>query len=366
MELADKHTLYIKCNYASEKQIYDALNAGLTKYQYDNKITDLNCRFRVNYITNKEGEPLGLAFAFFTDSAIYHMILGRNPDGSERIIEYDDPSWTAPAKDQSINENGWGTTSKYSKIVSWADETEAAEEEERKNTCPKIRTVLPPLIIIPPVMLTNSQIEEKRQEIIEDNEGKLDFDPKMVRVAREEYLTIEEAMVKPLESKFIPNILKASNVPEWMNVRHLKSIFSPYVSDSTTNQKRIVHGTTLIEPYPFINFSEKDDKRSVFMIFDPDTTNARFALHMQMKTTIRDKIDNVPRSSVLIFHHAFKTDRDMMTDINKRPNNRFDGARGGSRGGARGRGRGDNRSGGQHSDGHTSSRFSTLVEQDYE
>lgn len=369
MEIADKHTLYIKCNYGSEKQIYDVLNAGLTKYQHDNKITNLNCRFRVNYITNKEGEPLGLAFAFFTDEPIYHMILGRNPDGTERFVEYDDPSWQVPAKDESVNENGWGTTGKLSKIVSWADETEAAEEEERKYTCPKIRTALPPLIVIPPVMLNESQMDEKRQEIIEDNEGKLDFDPKMVRVAREEYLIIDGAMVKPLETKYIPNILKASNVPRWMTVRHLKGIFSPYARDSTTKQKRIVHGSTITEPYPFINFSEKDGKRSVFAIFDPETTNARFALHMQMKTVIRDTIDNLTCSSVLIFYHAFKTDRDIMTDINKRSNTSDRGGRGGDRGGSRGRGdsrggRGGRGGGGQRSDGHSSARFSALTEDD--
>lgn len=319
MELSDNHTLYVKCNYATERQIYDVLNAGLTKYQKDNQLENIDRRFRVNYITNKEGEPLGLAFVFFIDPTLYHMILGRNPDGSARIIEQDDPSWKPPPKDEVANENGWSLPSKYNKILSWADETEAEEERERKFTCPKIRIPLAPLITIPPVNLTDMQMEQKYQDIIEENEGKLDFDRSMVHVPREEYLIIEEALIKPLEVKFMPNVLKAANVAPWVTARHIKTIFTSYVQDSTTQHKRVVHGASITESYPFVNISEKEGKRSVFVTFDPKTTNAQFALHMQMKTIVRDKIDGMQCMCVLIFHHAYKADRDMVTEINKRP-----------------------------------------------
>ena len=400
METTDNHTHYIKCNYATEKQIYDAYNEGLTKYQKDNKITELDRRFRVNFITNKEGEPLGLAFAFFMDPAIYHMVLGQNPDGSERYIEQDDPSWKPPSKDDLVNESGWSVSAKYDKSKSWADETEEAEQAERKFTCPKIRTPLPPLIVIPPVRLTDVQMEEKRQDIIEENEGKLDFDPLKVHVPREEYLIIQEAQVKSVESKYRHDVLKAIGVPDWITPSHIKTIFTPYVTDANTKDKRVVHGATVVEPYPFVNISEKDGKRFVFVTFDPQTTNAQFALHMQMKTIVRDKIDNVPRSAVLIFHHAYKADRDMMTEINKRSHpgrsdnysrgrgdstgysrgrgdsnrgrgdssrGRGDSSRG--RGDANSRGRGDSNRGrggpsSSRSDGHVATRFSALPEVD--
>ena len=404
METPDNHTHYIKCTYATEKQIYDVYNEGLTKYQKDNKLKEVDRRFKVNYITNKEGEPLGVAFAFLTDSTLYHMILGRNPDGTERYIEQDDPSWKPPSKDDLVNESGWSMTSKYDKGMSWADVTEEDEKMERKFVCPKIRTLLPPLITIPPVRLTDVQMEEKRQDIIEENEGKLGFDPSKVHVPREEYLSIDEALSKPKESKFLPNVLKATNVADWVTARHIKIIFTPYVTDAVTPDERVVHGVTVREPYPHVNISEKDGKRCVFVVFDPQTTNAYFALHMQMKTTVRDKIDNVPRLCVLIFHHAYKGDRDMMTEINKRPHQgRPDGYRGGrgesdgyrggrgesgSRGGSGGYSRGESGSRGgssshsrggpqvnrrgsdgygrgglpSRSDGHVATRFSALTE----
>lgn len=325
----DKRTLFIKCDCASVEQIRQSFNEALTIYQSENKV-NLNCRFRVNLVENREGKSLGIAFVFVTNPAVYYMLLGKNPDGSDRIEYRDDPSWTPPTEGTSVNDAGWSTisapvfTAADIKNMSWADMIDEEEEYERKlqaekdkYTCPKIPFPLDPLMVLPPYRLTPEQIAEKRQKIIADNEGKQGFDTSLVEIPDHAHLVVDRAMATPVDSKYMPNILKCKNIPEWVTKEDLKMQFAPYATDSETRQERFIKGRRVEETYPFVNINED---RVGFIIFDANTNDALFALHMMKKTIIRKTMPNGAVHSVtLIFGHSFRTDRDLMADISQRP-----------------------------------------------
>lgn len=321
----DTHTLYVKCESATAEQIRRSITEALTTYQKTSN-TNFDGRFRVNLVKDKNGTSFGIAFVFFMDSAFYYMLLGKNPDGSDRIEYRDDPSWSPPSETEDVNDAGWSTiaTPVWTTGMSWADMADEEDEynrqletEKNKHICPKIPVTLEPLIVLPPYKLTPEQIEEKRQKIIEENEGKPNFDPTMVEVPEVAYLSVSPGLAKPVESKYMPNILKCKNVPTWITKDDLKVQFSPYASDRETVHERVIKGRRVEETYPFVNIN---DDRVAFVIFDPSTHDAYFALHMMKKTVISKRLpDGSENRITLLFGHSFRTDRDMMADIAQKP-----------------------------------------------
>src|SRR4051812_32781761 len=86
----DKHTLYIKCDCATRAQIHTCLREGIEAYAraHGHKI---KCSFRVNMVERRDGQSLGVAFAFISDPAIFFMIIGKTPDGSDRVLHTPPP-----------------------------------------------------------------------------------------------------------------------------------------------------------------------------------------------------------------------------------------------------------------------------------
>lgn len=302
-QVYDNHTIYVRCEGASASQVKDVFLDALSKYNFDNK-TNLPGSFHVNLVETREKVSLGFAFAFFTNPAAYHMILGKNTDGSDRIEYRDDPSWVSPVEN-------WSTT--YDEGSSWGD----MSEKEQSKECPKIPITLDPLITLPAYKLTQEQIQTKKNLIIAYNKDKEGFLESMVEVPDHAFLLVSPAIVTPLEDKFVPNILKAKNVPPWVTEHDLKIRFAPYATNSTTVVDRVVKGRRFKETYPFVNIN---DDRIAFLIFDPCTHDAQFALHMTKKLPVTRKMDDGKIfSTTLLFNHSFSTDRDKMSEIVNKP-----------------------------------------------
>jgi len=284
--------------------------------------TQLGCRFRVNLVENREGKSYGIAFVFVSNSAVYYMLLGKNPDGSDRIEYRDDPSWIDPVDGDNVNDAGWSTISApvYNLNMNWGDicnEEDKLEVERNRHVCPKISFPLDPLMVLPPYRLTPEQIAERREKVIAENEGKKDFNPSLVEIPELAYFSVDRAMATPVDSKFMPHILKCKEIPSWITKEDIKAQFAPYVSDSKTPQERFIKGRRIEETYPFVNVNED---RVAFVIFDSKTHDAQFALHMMKKTIINKKMpNNTVETTTLIFNHSYRTDRDMMVDIGQKP-----------------------------------------------
>ena len=129
----DTHTLYVKCNNATPIQIAECFTKAIEEHQKVHRV-NLACPFRVNFVEDKDGKPFGFAFVFVRNPAVYHMLLGKNPDGSDRIEYHDDPSWTDPEKGDNVNDAGWSTISApiYIPGMSWADATEEEDKYQQQ------------------------------------------------------------------------------------------------------------------------------------------------------------------------------------------------------------------------------------------
>jgi hypothetical protein len=285
----DNHTLYVKCEGATFEDIKLSFTDAISEYQkkYDNNLT---CSFRINLLEDKNNISLGIAYVFLTNPAVYYMILGKNPDGSDRIEYRDDPSYG--------NSSNWITITK------------------NNNPKPKIPIILPSLITLKPYKLSPEHINIKRQKLIDDNKDKKLFDSSLISIPEEANFNVSGAFVLPLEDKFMPNILKCKNIPSWLTAQDLKIEFTPYASDSSTMFSRVVKGKTIKETYPWVNIN---DEGIGFIVFDPSTLDAQFALHMMKKTTFTKNVNGVQKTITLIFYHSYKSDRDLITEINNRP-----------------------------------------------
>lgn len=314
----DTHTLFVKCDCATVEQIRDSFLSSLKEFEIQNK-TKLDCRFRVNRVEDRNGNSFGIAFVFVTNSEVYYMLLGKNPDGSDRVDYIDDPSWKPVDPSLQINDSGWSST--RTELKSWADSMEEEDEIEKYQEslkCPKIPIQLEPLMKLKSFRMTEEQIKMKRDKIIEDNQGKEDFNIDLIEISEYAHLGIDRAIAPFLENKFMPNILKCKDVPEWVSKELLKAEFTPYASDSKTIHERFVKGRKIEETYPFVNINED---RVGFIIFDPRTNDGRFALHMMKKTYMvkRDPNGDIIDRATLLFNHSYRTDRDLMSDINQKP-----------------------------------------------
>lgn len=314
--IRDNHTLYIKCDSATTEQITKALHQAVGKY-CENYGVKISCSFKVSRIETRNGEPHGVAFVYVTNPEVYYMLLGKNPDGTDRVEYRDDPTWAPPSEDELTNDSGWSMISPPLNGGNWCDMVEEDEEFCMPMVCPKIAVQLPPLMALPPYELTDQQLEAKRQQIIDTNAGKDGFNPDLVILPREAYFNVDAAICKPVEAKYMPNILKAVGVDEWVTKDDLKVLFAPFAHDHTTMHERVVKGHRSNEAYPFVNINED---RVAFIIFDPSTHDAQFALHMMKKTTVRKtQADGTQSVCVLMFGHSFRTDRDIMASINQKP-----------------------------------------------
>lgn len=328
----DTHTLFVKCDNATVNQIRKVFHDAIANYQKKIGKT-IDCKYRVNLLVDKEGKSYGTAFVFITNPKVYYMIIGKNPDGTDRIEYVDDPSWEPPVVEEGANTSGWSSIEKKPKKeftmpeigedllnLNWEDLCDSDDEDDYPDPQVPLKVAfqLPPLIQLPPYILNEEQLKEKRMKIIDENTGKANFDPEKVNVSNEAYLCVDRAIITPLDSKYMPNILKAKNIPSWISKEDLKAQFAPYASDNTTFQRRTIKGVKFEEPYPFVNINPSE--RIAFVIFDPSTNDAQFALHMMKKLLMsKKKRDGTIVSQTLIFGHSFLKDRDVMTHISQQP-----------------------------------------------
>lgn len=136
-------TLYVDTGVAYEEQIEDIINSIIKRVRkLDCFPNDYTCDFKVNVVTTGRGEICGYSYVDVVDPRLYWILVGRNPDGSER------------KKVEQVTKLtfSWGE-----ETSNWAD-CEDCEEEV---------TVLPPLIDASGFELT---FDEDQIEAIERTE----------------------------------------------------------------------------------------------------------------------------------------------------------------------------------------------------
>ena len=299
----DEHTLYIGCGVANENQIAESLKESITNAEKilatklkKSKIEKLKtktskrkeikkleskdlinfrperCRFQINLLVNKDGAYHGYAYVYISDPEIYWMLLGKNPDGSERIEEIPDPDWEPP-KELNISSNIDEIIKKESSKT-WGD----IVDDEDKYIRPKIRRQLPSLIDIPGYKYNDEQ-KQHLKDLYPDED-----------IPEMGYFEISRGYACDNPSGTIKNKLCARNVPDWLPKEAFMSRFSRYV---TSNDKK----------YPIIKFINTRKGKLVFVEFDPYSNDSLFALIMNVKSKFVHP--ETKQECTLIFSHAF-------------------------------------------------------------
>ena len=318
----DNHTLYVTSGVAREDQLYNSLKMAVKNGEnnlYRETLTNhlkldqhfdiesnltlkelysiyktnniklppkeiLDCEIRVNLIVDKEGDYFGFGYVHLTNEKVYWMLLGKNPDGSDRVFEYMDPNWVAPIDDLTPEEK----KAKYSKMK-WYEIT----DEEDKSVHPVIKEILEPLMPIPGYKYDKVQYQHLKNV---SNEGD--------EVQEYGYFELSRAYARNNEPNKIANILCARKIPEWIPEFVFKNKFKIYANSNDES-----------ETYPIVNMIEgkNDTGNVVFVEFDPSTRDAIFALLMTRKVHIvHPKNKNLKCS--LIFDHAYEQNQKYRND----------------------------------------------------
>lgn len=300
----NKHTLYVKSGVASEKQLYESLYGAikdgeenlykedLKKFVNENEINisedksiveqlmelgykpphkrSLKCKIKVNLIIKSNGDYYGYGYIYVAKEEVYWLLLGKNPDGTDRgVIEYLDPNWTPPSPKSVLTEEE--KYERYSKM-NWNEIT----EEEDRYIQPTIQKFLPPLMTIPGYEY--DKVQYRHLQEMAKKEGK---DPQ--KVPKIGYFELSQAYVHDVEPGKIPNVLFAKKVPDWIPVVAFKQIFKDYANDTID-----------------VNLMEDE----VFITFDKGSRDALFALLMTRKVHIIHP-ENPSLKCTLIFDHPF-------------------------------------------------------------
>lgn len=279
----DNHTLYVNSGVATKEQLTAAIYASL-KTASRNLGRPITTAFKVNVVIVRDNY-VGYSYVRVQNKEVYNMLIGRNPDGTERVQWLDDPNWTS-----STSEPVESSTS------SWADMMD--EEDEAKP--PQIRQLLPPLMSLPPYRYDKEQLKHVTA-LLTEQQQKLSVDEPL-KIPSFGHFEVSRAYVTAVdEERFVPNVLCSRNIPMWITEKDLKEAFSPYASDITTKHQRKVNGRFVSEAYPYVTINAG---RVAFITFSAANHDAQFALLMTRKIelTSRDGSKKVQ----LVFNHAFR------------------------------------------------------------
>jgi len=283
----NQHTLYVRSGVAYPSQLMDSLKKAIEETTIKvNK--PIPCRYKVNLIVGRSGKYYGFGYIWVTNPEVYYMLIGKNPDGSERVIYEDDPNWKEPEKSLEETLDNLKCSNK-----SWADDLEEEEELRKQYNCPQIKKELPILMTLPGYEYDTEQLEHvKKLALSEGYKGP---------IPTKGYFQISPAFVTDLDDKYCHNVLCSRNIPLWISEQDIKNIFIPYTSDSITKYIRKIKGKKIADTYPFVTINEN---RVAFITFHLETRDAQFALLMTRKVTLNNQNGE---SFVLIFNHSYNT-----------------------------------------------------------
>jgi len=254
----DTHTVFITgIKHISATQLSDSLSDYFDRCKSLPPSTDRKFwgKWKINVVSNRLGETVGVAYVFFTKTEAYHALLGNNPDGSKRCGETPNP----PHK-----------------------------EEERKESikgddipCLSIRLTL------------NQQEKYHNSVLIPDVKPCLTYAP---------------------DSDYNKCTLFSKNIPFWVTESDLRGVFLPFVTAASDRNSGFPKITFVKQPNysdrprrgnTWNGNSKKNDKfHMAFVKFNPDNNNSLFVLVMTKKVTIKGSGANSNKKVDLIFDYA--------------------------------------------------------------
>lgn len=272
----DNHTLYIASGVATEKQIRTEINKAIQSLE---PVAKPRTDIRISVVADAKGNLYGWSYCRFSNPVYYWMFLGKNPDGSERVLKTPDQSWTPPSDEEPLD-------LQHSSSGSWADMVEEEEEYQQRHTRPVIVTPLPPLLLLNDYTYQSGQ----REAHIALEARNAAYEKRKVQEVKST-LVVSPAYVKEVSEEYNHNIIcgrsleEAGKIPAWIKESDLRQVFSRH------SKKK---------EYPTVVFNHR---RHAFITFDPSTHEAAFALLVEPKLEI---VVNGQRCT-LLFKHSYRT-----------------------------------------------------------
>ncbi len=263
----DEHTICIKVPaVVTSEQVKTAIAKAFTQALELDK--DYKTTFHINMV-KKKGVQTGRGFVWIQNPKVYHMILGRNPDGSERVTQVNDPNWQQPTEKKVVTSTRW------------------ADMDDDEEEAPLIDLKQEPLITVPKIMMSDEQFKEHLKQ-----EGLVD--PK-----QEITIHIDAAQAHDVEIGFCHNVLHSSALHPGMDEKFIFDQFKDFSTSTKTYPIRIGHGREGVKyvPYPYVKIVEinkpRGRERVAYVTFDSSTRDASFAFHMrrccEYKRVVNDK-----------------------------------------------------------------------------
>lgn len=98
----DENTIFItNLGMTNRKQLNNFLVKYLENYFKATKVY-IPGDWRINLITKRSGEPLGIAYVYFSNKEMYHIFLGNNPDGTRNLALIPNPLYRKDMAKQEI------------------------------------------------------------------------------------------------------------------------------------------------------------------------------------------------------------------------------------------------------------------------
>lgn len=312
----NEHNVYVNTGLATQEQLQASIMAFkkelikmFPKGGYE------KCEIISNLVTDMKGNSYRFAYVWVSDPRVYYILVGLNPDGTERIKE---------EKDEEIMDDSFTLDS---------FDLESAFKSEIKVKKPSIQVNLPPLLTLPGYEYTEEQKSKASEDLRAEalNKGE---DPNKIVVPSYGYFEVSRAWAGSLKKNESSSTL-CSYVPIWVNEDMLKKIFFRFSSDKSGMYPKISFRASkkkLDTRGGFINrFGEPEvEKKLAIVEFSKShSKDGIFALQMTRKIFVREpaleakaKKEGTPLSEVkqttLIFEH-FKNMEDTGESSAKKP-----------------------------------------------
>tara|TARA_R100000750_G_C2325572_1_gene88020 strand:+ start:102 stop:890 length:789 start_codon:yes stop_codon:yes gene_type:complete len=240
----DEHTIFItNLGIATRKQLNNFLVDYLENYF---RLTNVHIPgdWRINLITKRSGESLGIAYVYFSNREMYHIFLGNNPDGTKNSARIPNPLYR---KDMGKQEN----------ILKDID------------------------------LVTPAYIQVPYASVVEN-----------LCITIKDYKSGRNKYILP---KIDPCILRAKK-----NIDYSKLICNRAPLDITKNDVKNIFSFFVKNPndlnngYPIIKIESKDNYSLLEVSFNPETNDGMFALIMTKKIKLNYKDKNY----TLLFNHT--------------------------------------------------------------
>lgn len=232
----DFHTLYIPYCEVDREDLVKIINKYLGKMK-------VKCQYKMNFIDRKDGRKF--AYIWLNNPEAYHIMTGKERDGSERYELIDDPNFEAPdiPLEQALEEmdpDDW-----------------ALDEDDIKD------------------MYKPKKIKKDLGLLVEQDTYNENGD----------IIMIVPAYVSMKEFPFINNVLYAGKIPDWLTRDVLLRYLKPFATDPDEKMKTKA-GT---RSYPLILFKENKKGRYVIITFSEKSMDANFCLLMNRRMKIAYK-----------------------------------------------------------------------------